>query len=191
MLGLYSIGSNLASMPLMIFDRLTSNVMQPVYAKLQDIPLRSARWKIRRFRYAMLACFLPPMGFLVLGSYWLFDWLYKPEYLEAYRFCSITALGIILRVSTDMGPLFQAIGQPRKHFHITIARCVAMLLSMWIGYTIGRNLGALYGLAVSPLVSYPFQAILYRKVGMWQPDVDGAGILSAFVLGAMAQYWYV
>jgi O-antigen/teichoic acid export membrane protein len=189
LLGLYSIGANLAGMPLMVFDRIMANVLQPVYAKIQDLPLQEARSKIRRFRLAIFAGFLPTMCFLMVGSYWIFDWLYELEYISAYRYCSIVALGIILRLSTDMGPLFQAIGQPRKHFSVTLVRCVVMVIGMALGYVLGGNEGALYGLSLSPLGAYPYQAMLYRQVGMWQPAVDAVGVLTAALSAGATLMW--
>ena len=175
-LGLYSIGSNLAGLPMMIFDRLTNTVLQPLYAKTRDLSTDDAHSKIRRFRMALLASLLPILWVFIFGSYWVFRILYTDEFLEAHKFCSITALGISFRLCTDMGPIFQAHGQAEKHFRIMLVRCIIMLTSMFVGYNIGEYMGLIWGLAVSPLIYYPYQAWMYRKLGKWQPEIDFSGI---------------
>lgn len=184
-LGLYSIGSNLASLPMMIFDRLTNTILQPLYAKTRELSSEDSHSKIRRFRVALLASLIPILWIFVFGSYWVFRILYTDEFLEAHKFCSITALGISFRLCTDMGPIFQAHGQAEKHFRIMLVRCIIMLTSMFVGYHFAEHMGLIWGLAFSPLIYYPYQAWMYRKLGKWQPEIDLTGIAICLLAGGI------
>ena len=179
-LGLYSIGAGLASLALMVYDQLAVALLHPIYARTRDLPREEARRKVRKFRLVLCGLLVPAVYLLIFLSHWLFGVLYDPRYAQAALFCQIMAFGYTLRITTDIGPVFQAYAKPERHFLIMVVRTLATVIAILIGYAITHDyMGIVYGLALSPLLYYPFQVFQYRRVGMWQPEIDAIGLIPA------------
>ena len=185
-LGVYSIGANLALMWVTVYGQMSSSILHPVYSKVRKMPVREARSKIRKLRFAICGACVAGLWAMIGLSYWLFALLYPPAFLNAYIFCQIVAFGITLRVATDMGPVYQAHGLPRRHFFLVCIRSVGTVLSMYIGYKLAplaglphAYYGVIWGAALAPLLFYPIQSYMYRKIDMWFPEVEAMGVVPA------------
>ena len=191
-LGVYSIGANLALMWVTVYGQLATSILHPVYAKTRHMPIQEARSKVRKLRFGICGACLAGLWAMIGLSYWLFAFLYPPAFLDAYVFCQIVAFGITLRVATDMGPVFQAHGLARRHFILVCIRSATTVLSMYLGYVLAnhfgleQSLGVVWGIALTPLLYYPIQAQMYRKINMWFPEVEALGLVPAIAVVAYA-----
>ena len=180
-LGVYVIGANLAILPMTLFWRINTGIAQPFYAQIcREMPDRRRR-KIRRMRLGILLSHIFPLALLVVFGQPVVDLVYNAEYSRAGWFCSLVALASMVLVSTDMGPIFPARGDARTHFNIMAVRTLCFVLGIIGGFYVGRHMGdafngMLYGIVVSPLLSYPYQAVLYHRIHAWLPEVDALGL---------------
>lgn len=188
-LGLYSIGVTLGSLTLPIFHQLMLRILQPVYAATIGQSPAVFRRKVRRLRLGLLAALLLPAWVLMIGSKWIVGLLYPEAYLNAAFFCSVAALGMSLKLATDMGPVYTGLGIPKIHFRLTVVQVVSLATAIAIGYAItGDHIGIVMGIATSCLLGYPINAYLYNKVGFWFPEIDFTVIAASFSLFATFYY---
>ncbi|MCA9148049.1 MAG: oligosaccharide flippase family protein [Planctomycetales bacterium] len=192
-LGNYMIGANLATLPMTIFWRIQLGIAHPFYSRIRSESAEMQHSKIRRLRLGVVSTVGPAiLGLIVLGNP-VVRLIYDAPYHQAGWYCQLVGLASLVRVSTDVGPIFMAYGQARIHFLITLFHATAGAVGMLIGYLIGNRLGnpaagVLYGFAFGPLLAYPFQIAMYRRINAWFPEVDAIG-LSAAALVVVAQVY--
>jgi O-antigen/teichoic acid export membrane protein len=194
-LGTYVVGSNLALLPMTVFQRLNSAVSQPVYARVRDLPDAAARARIRRLRAGIVGLHSLALALLVVIAQPLVDLMYPPDFARAGWYCALASLACLVRVGTDMGPVFLAYGDSWTHFKLMFMRTVAMVVAMVGGFMVGRlwgvpGDGVLYGIVASPLLAYPYQVALYRRINVWLPEVDMLALVPAGLL-VLGQVWGV
>jgi hypothetical protein len=146
-----------------------------------------ARAKIRRLRVGIVLSLWSLLALVVVLAQPLVDFCYPAEFREAGWYCSLVALGVMLQVCTDLGPIFLAHGNARMHFFIMLMRTTMMALAITVGFFVGRSMGqtvhgVIYGIVFTPLLCYPVQAACYRRVHAWLPEVDLPGILATMAL---------
>ena len=176
-LGIYSIGANLALPPMMLFSRISQQVWMPTYAKIRDLPVAAARSKIRRLRLGTVVPLLGLIVLIVLFAQPVVDFCYPPAYHAAGWYCALMAIGVMLKVVTDPGPVFLAYGDARMHFWVTVLRTSTMITAMAVGFFVGRahgsaSAGVLFGIVVAPLIYYPVQSVWHHWVHAWLPEVE-------------------
>jgi O-antigen/teichoic acid export membrane protein len=186
-LGAYVIGSNLALLPMTVFMRLNSAVGQPLYARVRDLPAASARSKIRRLRLGIVLTHMPVMVLLVIFGKPLVDLMYPAKYELAGWYCSLASLAGLVRIGSDLGPINLAHGDSWTHLKIMVVRTISLIFSMAAGYFVGSVWGTpgdglLYGIVVSPLLAYPYQAGVYQRLNAWLPEVDMLALIPACLL---------
>lgn len=191
-LGTYVIGSNLASIPLMLLATFQDSIVQPVYGRLRDNPPDQLRKKLRRLRLVLIGGLMPPVVVVILFAKPLVLVLYSPEYALAGRFCQLACLAVLYRLSTEVGSILLAVGDAASHFRLMLSRAVSVAIGMtvgaWIGYRLGDvGTGLLCGYAFGPALMYPYQAYLYKKLHAWFPEVDivGLSVTAAVTLGLL------
>ncbi len=113
--------------------------------------------------------------------------MYPSNLQLAGWYCTLIALAGLFRVSTDPGPVFPARGDAKTHLHIILMRVFSVLVGMGLGYSVGLSYGyaangMIYGIIFAPLLSYPYEAYLYRRIQIWLPEVDLIGVLLAITL---------
>jgi O-antigen/teichoic acid export membrane protein len=186
-LGTYVIGSNLALLPMTVYQRLNNSVGQPVYARVRHLPASAARSKIRRLRWGIVAAHSFALSLLVVIAQPLVDLIYSAEYHRAGWYCALAALACLVRVGSDMGPVFLAHGDSWSHFKVMAVRTMALVFAMVVGYVVGKQWGVagdglLYGVIAAPMLAYPYQAIMYRRINVWLPEIDMLALVPAGLL---------
>lgn len=186
-LGVYSIGANLALPALSLFNQISGEVALPTYARIRELPADAVRSKVRRLRRGIVVPLLSVLALTVLVCQPLVDFCYPPEYRDAGWYCSLVAIGMMLQVSTDLGPIFLSHGNARMHFFIMLLRTLGLAAGIAVGYFAGRSLGqpavgVLYGIVFCPLLYYPIQAACYHRLHAWIPEVDLPGIAVALAM---------
>ncbi len=195
-LGNYVIGNTLGTMPMIVFYRIVFGIAQPFYAQIKHLRPWEIRQKVRKLRLGLLAAHLPLLALFAVFGQPLVDLLYKSGYGAAGWYCTISAWAAMVVAATDMGDVFAAYGDGWTHFRLVFARTVGMAASMALGYWIGgwygqAANGLLFGIVVTPIVYYPFQAYLYNKIHVWMPWVDALGIApTVLLILAKWQGWY-
>lgn len=180
-LGNYVIGKNLAALPMIVFHRLLSGIAQPLFARIRHLEPEQIRRKVRKLRLGTLAALMPVFVLMAVLGQPLVNLLYEGEYSRAGWYCTLCAIGSMFIVATDMGDIFAAYGDGRTHFKLTLVRAAGLAIGLVSGYFLGNlwghtDNGVLLGIVLAPLIHYPVQAMFYRKIHVWMPDVDALGL---------------
>ena len=89
---------------------------------------------------------------------------------------------VLISIVAPMGTVLLAVGNSRDHMVMVFFNMATLLISMLVGGLLGGIQGILIGLAVSPILYYPFLAALIRRQNSWIPFLD----VSAFIASGVA-----
>lgn len=172
-LGIYSFASNLSQVASTIVSMIGDRVLFPSYAELhRDRPERLYR-ALRRARISLLAVHWAIALFLIFFGQPLINIMYDSRYADAGWMLQILALGSLVSIlESTYSNVLLAQG---KSFLLTVMMVMQMtfqIIGIFAGYHLGREFGLLVGLAFAGWAVYPFQAVIYSRVSIWQPEVD-------------------
>lgn len=186
-LGLYSIALALAQIPWMIFNKLSTQVLLPIYAEIQDQDLSEVRKKLAKIRIRVAALLLPPAMCLIIYGEELIQLMYDDRYLEAGWMLETLACGVALTVATNIGPVYLGFGKPKVFLMSVIFKGIFLVGSMALGnYYLGTK-GMIYGVALSHALYYLLQVGIYSyfKLWLWRMDIAILSMLSSIYLLAL------
>ena len=193
-IGYYSVGMNLASMPMQRVSSILNEVAFPAFSRLQDDSERVAYHLIQAIRLASLFSFpvfwgigavAPEIVGVFLGEKW------ESAILPLQLLAIVMPLRMIGQL---MPPSLQGVGKARLTARNQLIVCVTMIAAFLIGAQYG-----IVGLSVAWLVGFPFTfvanlyawfpALSIRMSRMWAamagPAIAGAAMF-ATVAGARA-----
>jgi len=183
-LGIYSIAAMLAGFTEQIFGRIAQKVLFPVYSKLNHLSFSELKPKIRKVRLAFMAAFLPPLWILVIFGSNIIDFLFDPRYQSAGWMLQVLSAGVIILISSVIGPFYMAYGNSLLMMKLQAVQSVLLIISMLVGGQLFGTNGVIIGIAAQRVLFYPFQVGVYRHYSLWIPELDALGILgSACVIG--------
>jgi O-antigen/teichoic acid export membrane protein len=189
MLGVYSVGSMIATMPATALSRMASSVFFPVYSRMHNSghDLGSAFARVRR-PALLLAGWM--IAGLAGGGVAAVRLLYDERYAEAGWIIQLLALGSWFAVleSTNSAALL-ARGQAKWVAASNAGKLAGMVALIPIGFALGGFVGAVAGLAASDVVKYAVSAVAATRGGLrgWPQDVR----LSAWVFVTAWLGWRV
>lgn len=181
-LGLYSIAFALAQIPWMIFNKLSTQVLLPIYAEIQDQDISEVRKNLAKIRIRVSGLLLLPAMFLIIFGEELIQLMYDDRYIDAGWMLEILACGVALSVATNIGPIYLGFGKPKIFLISVTFKGLFLVGSMALGnYYLGAK-GMIYGVAFSHALYYLVQIgiYLYFKLWIWRIDL----IMLLAVLGA-------
>ena len=187
MLGIYNIGSTLASVPLMLGGALVGRLMIPLYREHLDPQSQDTRATLRRFRFLLTGGLLAISAVLALSGVWLIDLLYDARYHDAGAVVVLLSLAFmpqLIVMSYDQIAL--TVGDSRQFFWLTAARgllfitCTGVMAAFW-GMT-----GAILGQGLAFMLSYPLIAAFAHRYRIWDPRHDLVMVLVMFSTAALS-----
>jgi len=189
MLGIYSVGAMVATMPAVALGRIMSSVFFPVYSRIQNSG-QDLRPVFNRVRWPVLLVAGWMIAGLAGGGTAAVRLLYDHRYDQAGWIVQILALASWFTVleSTNSAALLA-----RGQAHWTAANSAAKLLGMLalipVGYALGGFPGAVAGLAISEVLKYAVSAFAVARAGLkgWPQDLR----LTGWVLVTAALGWYL
>ncbi len=99
--------------------------------------------------------------------------MYDSRYADAGWILQILALGTL--AMTPGITYTNVILAQGKTFILTALMAIQTVLQfacLFAGYQLGGELGVIVGIAATGWLLYPFQAVWYARLKLWQPEVD-------------------
>lgn len=173
LLGLYNIGYFLASFPTLMAQNINGRLLIPVYRDKHPSLSRKNFLNLRKLRSGItMGLLILSMGFAFAGPA-LVDLMYDPRYtlsgpMVTLIACMLTPAMIV--VTYDQATL--AAGDSRSYFFFSLARAVAIIGSILLGVTWYGLIGAIVGMGVGALLTYPVVVWISVKHKVWDPLHD-------------------
>jgi len=189
-LGVYGIAFTLVHTILTAAQRLSGNVLFPVYAELARHGSETLRSRMTRIRLGMLAVFLPPLCGLVIAGDSLVGLLYDERYVDAGWIVRVLAAGGLARVLTLSGErAILAHGDSFRHMMLQVGRATLFLIGMVVGSAWAGTTGLIVGSAAAHLCAYVPYAIAVRPFRTWTPGIDLLVMSIAGAACALGSAW--
>lgn len=180
-LGIYNIAFFLASFAMQLGGAVAGRVLIPVY---RDAKHETA--KIARLRWGLTAVIMGMLLGMALAGPWLVGVLYDPRYAQGGAIVTLLAVAQIMQIvslSYDQAAL--AAGNSRRFFVVSACRAVLLVGLTLAGVVLFGVVGAIAGIGLAHLLTYPVMVWLARLHGVWDPRHD---ILFTVVAGAVGAY---
>ena len=189
-MGVYFIAVSLSQAVVLSLQRLSLNVLFPVYASLAKRGTEALQRQMARVRLVLLAITLPPVWVLAVAGRQIVAVLYDDRYHAAGWMLEILAVGVVGSCVTISGErILLALGNSFRHMLLHAARALLLIAGMTIGGVLAGVPGLLVGVSVARLGAYVPFAVLIRRYGVWQPGLDGAAFAASAL--AVGGGWYL
>lgn len=185
MLGIYSLGVMLATMPRMIVDRLSASVLLPALSSQARKNREQLREKIEEARRIILPAAMVMVLGIALFAPEFFRYLYDDRYHEAGWIAQLMCVSIWIAILT--GAFTQsllAIGRTAPLAAANAADSIMTILGCVIGFTIFGIVGLIAGFAAGSLSKLIVLHIAMSRsdLNVVKQDLCYSGILAGFLL---------
>ncbi|GAB4343327.1 MAG: lipopolysaccharide biosynthesis protein [Leptolyngbyaceae cyanobacterium] len=172
-MGVFSFAQNLARLTGDIVGMLGSKVLFPSYSELvRDRPERLYP-VLRKTRLVLNWLTLAVALFFVFFGEPLIHIMYDKRYADAGWMLQILALGsLVATPGSTYTNVLLAQGKTAILTGLMAIQVVLQFTTMFVGYYLGGDYGVIVGIAAMAWFLYPFQAICYARLSIWQPEVD-------------------
>lgn len=172
-LGIFSFAQNLSRLSYEIVNMIGGRVLFPSYSELaRDRPERLYP-VLKRCRLVLHALTVGFCLIFVLFGKQLVGIMYDPRYADAGWILQILALGILVMTpGVTYTNVLLAQGKTAILTALMAIQTGLQFASMFVGYRLGGEFGVIVGVAATGWLLYPFQAICYARLKLWQPEVD-------------------
>jgi O-antigen/teichoic acid export membrane protein len=177
MLGIYSVGWMIATLPVTALSRIGSTVFFPVYSRVVNSgkDLASVFHRVRRPWLLLGGWMIAGLGG---GGDAAVHLLYDERYAQAGWIVQVLALGswFALLESTN-GAALLARGQAKWTAASSLGKLAGMLALIPLGYAVAGFQGAVIGLAAADIFKYAVSAFATSRVGLrsWPEDLRLSG----------------
>ncbi|MEM7757326.1 MAG: oligosaccharide flippase family protein [Cyanobacteria bacterium P01_A01_bin.40] len=178
-LGVYSIASMMSKLMEKIYDKISHQVLFPIYSKLNHLSPQQLRQKVKKIRTSLMMFLLPPLWCLVIFGSDIINFLYDSRYQDAGWMLQVLSAGVLFLISYSIGPFHLAYGNSFLFMKLVATRSFIFLAAMFLGGFFAGKVGLICGIAISNLIFYPIEAFVYRRFSLWIPQLDALGILGS------------
>jgi O-antigen/teichoic acid export membrane protein len=188
MLGVYSVGALVATMPAVALGRIMSSVLFPAYSRIHNAG-QDLRPVFTRTRWPVLLLAGWMIAGLAGGGPAAVRLLYDQRYDQAGWIVQLLALASWFTVlESTNGAALLARGQAHWTAANGAAKLLGMLALIPLGYALGGFPGAVAGLALSEVIKYAVSAFAVARAGLqgWPQDLR----LTGWVLVTAGLGWY-
>lgn len=185
-LGIYNIAFFLAAFAMQLGTTVTGRVMIPVY---RDAKHETA--KISKLRFGISGVVLTLLLVMAAAGPWLVDVLYDPRYGAGGGIVTLLAVALIPQVigmSYDQAAL--AAGDSRRFFVVSASRAVFQIILLIVGVSLFGIIGAIVGIGLAHLLTYPVIIWLARTHDAWDMRHDVICAIVAGGMGALVVWWH-
>lgn len=168
MLGIYSVGFFLASVPMMLARPLATKIVFPLYKQRPPSESEENKRKIFMMRRIMTGALLSLSAVLALSGDLLVGFLYDPRYALAgpiLVLVSIAQMPVV--ILSSYGSLMLAAGDSRRFLQRVFATAVAQSTVLVAGILQFGIIGATVATGISALIVYPLLIRSSRLYGGW------------------------
>ena len=184
MLGIYTVALTFADIPKQILQKLSAQVIFPLFSQQVDVPRALLRKKIIKKRWIILVAMTLGVTFLVCFGDLIVEILYDRRYNEAAWMLPILALGIWPVVVTGtIEKALYAFGKPVYSAFGYFLKFVYMLIALPLGFS---SMGLLGAIVVVALNDIPFYVtVVYglwrEKLSVLYQDIQATALLFGLI----------
>ncbi len=184
-IGLMVIATTLTMVMWTAIQSVSGRVLFPAYATVwRERPQNFPAVVERSRRIQLLAGCAVAVVFALFGDR-LVNLIYDSRYRGAGAFLQIMAVGSITGfLSSSYGGVLWANNRPRVSIVLLVAQLVATIALMAGGHALGGALGLIVGLSLNGVATYPVNAYVYSRMGLFQPKTDFLPFLISIALAA-------
>lgn len=185
-LGVYTIALMLSRSVSELINQTASRVLFPSYAELLRERPERLDSTLRKTRLLMIAVSWGASLVLIIFGKDLIGFLYDDRYADAgwmLQIFAITALVAVLGQTYDS--VLLAKGKTLFIAALLAIQISVQVTAMFLGAHWGGEHGLIVGLMCISWIMYPFQAICFARLSLWQPEVDLPLIALASVVAAI------
>jgi len=172
-LGIFSFAQNLSRLSFDIVSMVGTRVLFPSFSELvRDRPERlyPVLKRTRMVLHSMTTVFC--LIFVLFGKQ-LIGIMYDQRYADAGWILQVLSLGILVTTpGLTYANVLLAQGKTSILTALMAIQTVIQFATMFAGYWLGGEYGVIFGVAATGWFLYPFQAICYARLRLWQPEVD-------------------
>lgn len=151
-LGIYSIAVFLSGALGEAITRITHGVFFPAYSRVKNDGTERLRQVFYRTRLAVDALVIPALGGLCALGPTVVRWLYDDRYQEAGWMLRVLSVRVaIAALSAPYQFCLFAVGDSRYGFFLNLARTVALVIGVPVGFAFGGVAGLVWGVTLSEL----------------------------------------
>lgn len=184
LLGMYGIAFFLSSSVILALRKFSSMLLLPLYSRLAEGCPYNFRRNVYKARLVLLGGALPILCVLVIWGQEIVSLIYPNDYAQVGWMLRILAAGnIFIAIPLTCSSVLLAVGDSFRHMIYLVAQAIFLVICMTIGglyatqLGISGEMGLIVGVAIAPLLSYPFLVWAIKRHGVWMPWLD----LTAFV----------
>lgn len=183
MLGIYTVGFFLASVPMMLARPLATKIVFPLYKQRPPSANAENKAKIFRMRRIMTGALLSLSAVLALSGDFLVGLLYDPRYALAgpiLVLVSIAQMPVV--ILSSYGSLMLAAGDSRRYLQRVFATALVQSIVLVVGILQFGIIGATIASGISALVVYPLLIHSSRLYEGWDRIHDLIfGVIALFI----------
>ncbi len=186
MVGFLGISTALVMVSWSLIQSLSGRVLFAAYSEIwRSRPHDLGRAVERARRLQILGVAAVAMLLAVAGDR-LVDLVYDKRYHAVGALLQIQAVGTVFKiVVSSYAGVPWAIGRPGLNTLMLTVEATILFVLLWAGYHLGGVVGLVTGGALMGIFMYPFNALVYRSLGLFQPRTDAW----AFAAGAALAGW--
>jgi O-antigen/teichoic acid export membrane protein len=189
-LGVYGIAAMISEAIGTVSDRITAGVLYPIFSRLGAGNLPELKAVYYRTRLRMDAALLPPLGVLTIFGDDLIRLLWDSRYEAAGWMLPILVLRVALGcIFTPCETCLTAVGNPRFGFFRSLAKAIAAVVGIPIGYHLAGLPGLVWATALSELPSLLVLWPRFKQLGLLRLERELLAV--AFYLGGLGLAWVV
>lgn len=183
--GVYSFAYGLSQAANAIVSALGTRVLFPSFSELYRNRPERLYSALRRSRIALNGVnWAVALIFIAFGQQ-LISVMYDDRYADAGWMLQILALGsLVAMLESTYSNALLAQGKTQIMLYMMMIQVVLQFTGIFLGYYFGGDFGLVVGSALVSWALYPFHAIFYARLSIWQPEIDLPLIALATAIGA-------
>jgi O-antigen/teichoic acid export membrane protein len=187
-LGVYSIAVFLSGALGEAITRITHGVFFPAYSRVRSEGKERLRQVFYDSRLAVDALVMTALGGLTVLGPAVIALLYDKRYSDAGWMLRILAVRVaIAALSAPYQFCLFAVGESRYGFFLNLARTLALIVGVPVGYSLGGIAGLVWGVALSEVPALIVVYIGFAREGLASPARE-ARVPAFYALGAALGY---
>ena len=169
-LGVYSIAVFLSGALGEAITRITHGVFFPAYSRVRDEGLPRLRQVFYSTRLAVDALVIPALGGLTVLGPTVVKLIYDNRYFDAGWMLRVLSVRVaIAALSAPYQFCLFAIGESRYGFFLNLARTIALVVGVFVGYQLGGIAGLVWGVTFSEIPALLVVFIGFVRHGLASP----------------------
>jgi O-antigen/teichoic acid export membrane protein len=173
LLGLLGLASTLNLVVWSAVQLLSARVLYPAYSEVMRTDARRLSSIVERSRLMQVwPTWLVALFFACFGRQ-VIEFLYDPRYAPAGPILQVLALGLMVSVlSGSYSAVLWSMGRIGLSTALLAVQGLLYIVNMVVGNQVAGQFGVVIGAALTGLMMYPINAVVYARLRLFHPKVD-------------------